>query len=117
MLTWFLAQAHRTTDHWFTASMWWFLVAWLFCIGACVSSFPTVVWDRMGTGESFVYPKSRCPECDHDLRLYHNLPVIGWIILGGRCYDCGSRIPVKHPIVEALFGLLFVLIGLATPWL
>jgi prepilin signal peptidase PulO-like enzyme (type II secretory pathway) len=95
-----VAETHRASDQLLTGRMWWLLVVWLFCFGACVGSFLTVVWDRMGTGEGFVYPNSRCPECDHDIRWYHNLPVIGWIILGGRCYDCGSRIPVKRLIYE-----------------
>lgn len=106
-----------TTDHLLTTGMWWFAVVWLGCLGGCVGSFLTVVWDRLGTGEGFVFPRSRCPECDHEIRWYHNVPVIGWLLLGGRCYDCGSRIPLKHPLIEAVFALLFILIGLATPWL
>jgi leader peptidase (prepilin peptidase)/N-methyltransferase len=108
--------ALSTDDRW-SAGLWWLAIIWLGCVGACIGSFLTVVWDRMGTGEGIVYPNSRCPECDHDIRWYHNLPVIGWIILGGRCYDCGARIPIKHPLVEALFALAFMLIGMATPWL
>jgi leader peptidase (prepilin peptidase)/N-methyltransferase len=64
-----------------------------------------------------VFPRSRCPECDHEIRWYHNLPIVGWFLLRGRCYDCGSRIPIKHPLIEAAFALAFMGIGLATPWL
>ena len=112
-----MAISARTTDHMLTTAMWWFVILWLGALGGCVGSFLTVVWDRMGTGEGFVFPRSRCPECDHELRWYHNLPVVGWLLLGGRCYDCGARIPLKHPLVEAFFALLFIAIGLATPWL
>ena len=56
--------------------------------------------------------RSRCPECDHEIRWYHNVPVLGWIMLGGRCYDCGARIPVKHPLIELAFALVFIFAGL-----
>jgi leader peptidase (prepilin peptidase)/N-methyltransferase len=107
----------QSADHWLSTAMWWFVILWLGAVGGCVGSFLTVVWDRMGTGEGIVFPASHCPECDHPLRCYHNVPVLGWIVLGGRCYDCGERIPIKHPLVEAIFALMFILIGLATPWL
>ena len=82
-----------------------------------MGSFLTVVWDRMGTDEGFVFPRSRCPECDHDLRWYHNVPYLGGSSFGAAADDSAGRIPVKHLMVEAVFGLLFVGIGLATPWL
>ena len=63
--------------------MWWFAVIWLGALGGCVGSFLTVVWDRLGTGEGFVFPRSRCPECDHEIRWYHNLPIVGWLLLAG----------------------------------
>src|SRR5262245_55616520 len=112
-----LAISPRTTDHVLTTGLWWFAIIWLGCLGGCVASFLTVVWDRLGTGEGFVFPRSRCPECDHEIRWYHNLPIVGWLLLQGQCYDCGSRIPAKHVLIEAMFALLFMLIGLATPWL
>jgi leader peptidase (prepilin peptidase)/N-methyltransferase len=107
----------RTTDRLLTSGLWWLAIIWLGVLGGCVGSFLTVVWDRMGTGEGIVFPRSRCPECDHEIRWYHNVPVVGWLLLGGRCYDCRSRIPVKHPIIEAMFALAFILAGIATPWL
>ena len=113
----YLSVSYYTTDRLLTAGLWWFAILWLGALGGCVGSFLTVVWDRLGTGEGFVLPRSRCPECDHEIRWYHNLPIVGWFLLRGRCYDCGSRIPVKHPLIEAAFALLFIGAGLATPWL
>ena len=110
-----LAVSARTLDHALTRSLWWFIVIWLGMLGGCVGSFLNVVWDRMGTGEGIVLPRSRCPECDHPLRWYHNLPIVGWLMLRGRCYDCGAPIPIKHPLVEALFAAVFIAIGLCTP--
>lgn len=112
-----LAVTLRTVDHALTAGLWWFAIIWLGCLGGCVGSFLTVVWDRLGTGEGFIFPRSRCPECDHEIRWYHNIPILGWISLHGRCRDCGSPIPIKHPLIEAAFAALFILAGLATPWL
>jgi leader peptidase (prepilin peptidase)/N-methyltransferase len=112
-----LAISPQSMNHWLTVAMWWFAIIWLGMLGGCVGSFLNVVWDRLGTGDGFVFPRSRCPECDHEIRWYHNVPVIGWLLLGGRCYDCGARISAKHPLVEALFAALFIAAGLATPWL
>jgi len=111
------AISAKTTDSLLTWGLWWLALLWFGALGGCVGSFLTVVWDRLGTGEGFVLPRSRCPECDHKIRWYHNLPIAGWLLLRGRCYDCGSRIPIKHPLVEAVFALVFILIGLASPWL
>jgi leader peptidase (prepilin peptidase)/N-methyltransferase len=88
-----LAISSQTQDRLLTNVLWWIAILWFGCLGGCVGSFLTVVWDRLGTGEGFVLPRSRCPECDHPIRWYHNIPVVGWLLLWGRCYDCGSRIP------------------------
>jgi leader peptidase (prepilin peptidase)/N-methyltransferase len=112
-----LAISPNTINHGLTAAMWWFAILWLGCLGGCVGSFLNVVWDRLGTDQGIVFPRSRCPECDHELRWYHNTPVLGWLMLRGRCYDCGARIGIKHPLVEAIFAALFIAIGLSTPWL
>lgn len=119
MMNWYILTgfSFRTTDRLLTSGIWWCAIIWLGFFGGAVGSFVTVVWDRLGTGEGFVLPRSRCPECDHEIRWYHNIPVVGWLLLRGRCYDCGSRIRFKHPLIEAIFALLFILIGLATPWL
>jgi leader peptidase (prepilin peptidase)/N-methyltransferase len=45
------------------------------------------------------------------------LPIVGWLMLQGRCRDCGAPIPIKHPLVEAFFAAAFIAIGLWTPWL
>ena len=100
-----------------TAALWWFLVIWLGAVGGCVGSFLTVVWDRAKNGRGIVFPPSQCEACGHPIRWYHNVPVFGWMMLGGRCHDCGVKIPLKHPLVEALFAVLFMAAGLLSPWL
>ena len=80
----------------------------LFLVGLAVGSFLNVVIHRLPAGESVVFPGSRCPACAVPIRLGDKLPVISWLRLGGRCRDCGARIPVRYPLVEVLTGLLFV---------
>ena len=83
-------------------------------VGACVGSFLNVVVWRLPRQMSLVSPGSRCPSCAHAIRWRHNLPVLGWLILRGRCYDCKAPISPRYPLVEALTAALFVLVARAT---
>jgi leader peptidase (prepilin peptidase) / N-methyltransferase len=56
-------------------------------------------------------PRSRCPHCGHVIRWYENLPVIGWLMLRGRCSSCKTRISARYPLVELLTGGLFALVA------
>ncbi len=76
------------------------------CIGAVVGSFLNVVIYRVPRRESIARPRSHCPACGHSIRWYDNIPVLSWLILRGRCRDCGSRISVRYPVVELLTALL-----------
>ncbi len=105
------------TEEFYTQAIWWIAIVWLGCLGGCFGSFFNVVWDRSRSGQSFVFPRSRCSECHQAIRWYHNLPVVGWLILRGRCRDCGASISPKHPLVESLFAALFMLAGILSPWL
>jgi leader peptidase (prepilin peptidase)/N-methyltransferase len=82
---------------------------WLFVVGSIIGSFLNVVAYRLPRGLSLSHPSSRCPHCEHPIRWYDNVPVIGWLLLGGRCRDCQSPISARYPIVEALSGALFLL--------
>lgn len=79
----------------------------LFAFGACVGSFLNVVAYRLPAGRSVVSPPSRCPTCGSMLSWRENLPVLGWILLGGRCRRCRTRISVQYPLIELLVGVLF----------
>lgn len=74
--------------------------------GATVGSFLNVVAYRVPRGESVVRGGSRCPCCGTRIRPRDNVPVLGWLLLGGRCRDCGVPIAVAYPSVEAGCGLL-----------
>ncbi len=89
---------------------------------ACIGSFLNVCIARMPVeGQSIVKPASRCPRCGHPIRIYDNIPIISWLILRGKCRDCGEPISFRYPLVEALTALLgwllFKVFGLSLPFL
>jgi leader peptidase (prepilin peptidase)/N-methyltransferase len=75
--------------------------------GALIGSFLNVVAHRVPAGESLVSPGSHCPHCGADVRPYDNIPVVSWLVLRGRCRDCGGPISVRYPLVELLTALVF----------
>ena len=74
--------------------------------GLAVGSFLNVVAWRLPRGESLVAPGSHCPGCDHAVRPYDNVPLLSWLLLGGRCRDCRARISPRYPLVEATTAAL-----------
>lgn len=80
----------------------------LFILGAVIGSFLNVVIFRLPRGESVVYPASHCQSCKHPLKLWHNIPIVSWLILRGRCGFCGAPISPQYPLIELLSGMLFV---------
>ena len=83
-------------------------------LGAVVGSFLNVVAWRLPRGESLVRPRSRCPQCQTQIRAHHNVPVLSWLALRGRCADCGVAIPARYPLVEAVTAALYVLVVAVT---
>jgi leader peptidase (prepilin peptidase)/N-methyltransferase len=79
-------------------------------VGLLVGSFLNVVIWRVPRNESVVSPRSRCPQCGHEIRGRDNIPVISWLLLRARCRDCGAHVSARYPLVElaaaVLFGLL-----------
>jgi leader peptidase (prepilin peptidase)/N-methyltransferase len=75
--------------------------------GALIGSFLNVVAHRVPAGESLVSPGSHCPHCGAAVRPYDNIPVVSWLVLRGRCRDCGGPISVRYPLVELLTALVF----------
>ena len=81
-------------------------------LGLAIGSFLNVVIYRVPAGESIVSPPSKCPNCGAEIRNRHNVPVLGWLMLRGKCYDCKAPISPRYPLVEALTGVLFAVVTL-----
>jgi leader peptidase (prepilin peptidase)/N-methyltransferase len=88
----------------------WFLLVVAAALGLTIGSFLNVVIYRVPHGESLVAPSSRCPHCHTPIRNRHNVPVLGWLVLRGRCADCRAPISPRYPLVEFLTCLAFVLV-------
>ena len=88
----------------------------LFAFGASVGSFLNVVAYRLPVGRSVVSPPSRCPQCGWRLSWHENLPIIGWILLRGRCRRCRGKISIQYPAIELLVAMLFVVTYFAFFW-
>ena len=80
----------------------------VFVIGASVGSFLNVVIYRIPNGLSLLHPPSRCPQCEHRLKPYDNVPILGWLWLRGRCRYCRTAISSRYPIIELVTALLFI---------
>jgi leader peptidase (prepilin peptidase)/N-methyltransferase len=89
-----LARKTMTVDHAYAA------MAAVF--GALLGSFLNVVIYRLPRGKSVVGGRSQCPKCHHTIAWYDNVPVLSWLLLGGKCRRCKWRIPVRYPLVELL---------------
>lgn len=87
----------------------WILGAGFFSFGLIFGSFLNVCIYRLPRGLSVVSPRSACPECHTPIAAFDNIPVLSWLILGGRCRHCGLRITPRYAVVELACGLLFLL--------
>jgi len=90
----------------------WLVPLFVALLGLVVGSFMNVVAWRVPNGQSVVHPPSACPQCGHGIRRRDNIPVLSWLLLRGRCRDCGAGISVKYPLVELVTAVLFVLVWL-----
>lgn len=93
-----------------------YILFWVCVIGLCLGSFFNVVILRSLSNESIAFPASKCPKCNHKLYFWHNIPVLSYILLGGKCYFCKEKISIQYPLVELLtmllFGISFVKFGI-----
>ncbi|MDD5504243.1 MAG: prepilin peptidase [Candidatus Omnitrophica bacterium] len=80
-------------------------------LGLMAGSFLNVCIHRMPLGESVIAPRSHCVKCHHAIAWYDNIPLISFIVLGGKCRFCAGRISLKYPIVELLTSAVFALLA------
>ena len=88
------------------------ITGFVFIIGLCIGSFLNVVILRSLSNESIVFPPSKCPVCGNSLKWWHNIPVLSYILLRGKCGFCHCKISPQYPIVELITGLLFTAVFL-----
>lgn len=86
--------------------------------GLCIGSFLNVAILRLPKGESINLPASHCPQCLHPLKWYHNIPLVSWLALRGKCAFCHTPISIQYPLVEVssaiIYGLCYFRLGNAT---
>lgn len=85
-----------------------YILFWISITGLCFGSFFNVVILRSLSGESIVFPASKCPHCGNNLKPWHNIPVISYIFLLGKCGFCKEKISIQYPLVELLTMSLFI---------
>jgi leader peptidase (prepilin peptidase)/N-methyltransferase len=95
-------------------------LAFALIFGLVIGSFLNVVILRLPHGISIATPRSHCPQCKRLISWYDNIPVLSYIILGGRCRQCKKKFSARYPFIEAVTGaisaLLFLKFGLTIPW-
>jgi leader peptidase (prepilin peptidase)/N-methyltransferase len=93
----------------------WHIISIVF--GAMIGSFLNVCIHRLPKGESIVSPGSHCPQCNAPIRFYDNIPLLSYVLLGGRCRRCKTPISIQYPAVETITALssfyLFVTFGVS----
>ena len=98
----------------------WYWAVCAFVLGCVVGSFLNVCIHRLPRNESLWWPPSHCPNCNHRIPWYLNIPILSWLILRGRCRWCGSKISPRYLLVELLTGLVFLGLwlrfGSISPW-
>lgn len=88
--------------------LYYYIMIWVCVLGLCLGSFYNVVILRSLSGESIVFPPSKCPKCGHKLYPWHNIPVLSYIFLRGKCAFCKEKISIQYPIIELLTMFMFL---------
>lgn len=90
----------------------WYVATFAGIFGAIFGSFLNVVIYRVPNGGTLM-GRSYCPRCDHLIRGYHNIPIVSWLALRGRCHDCKAPISPRYILIESFTALSWVGITLA----
>lgn len=88
----------------------WIWFAFIFAFGCCIGSFLNVVIYRLPRDKSLIMPPSACPACDRRIQFYDNIPLVSWLLLGGKCRYCKAPISVRYFVIELLTGLVFLML-------
>lgn len=90
----------------------WFSAGYIFIIGLMIGSFANVCIHRIPAQQSVVSPRSHCPSCNNSLRIWDNVPVLSYILLGGKCHFCKLSISIRYPIIELITAILLTAVFL-----
>ncbi len=82
----------------------------VFIFGAVIGSFLNVCIYRISRSKSIVKPGSYCPNCEKPIKFYDNIPIVSYILLGGKCRNCGIKISTRYPFVELITAVIYVMI-------
>jgi leader peptidase (prepilin peptidase)/N-methyltransferase len=82
----------------------------VFIFGAVIGSFLNVCIYRISRSKSIVKPNSFCPNCEKPIEFYDNIPIVSYVLLGGKCRNCGVRISKRYPFVELMTAVVFLMI-------
>ncbi len=83
------------------------IAVFIFLFGLSFGSFLNVLIYRIPNNLNILYPPSSCPNCNNKLKWYHNIPLVSWLILGGKCAYCKSSISFQYPFVELLNAIIW----------
>ena len=89
--------------------IWVFILFWVFAFGSCLGSFLNVCIWRIPRNESLSKASSHCGSCNTPIKWYDNIPLISYIVLGGKCRSCRQHYSMRYFLVELICGLLFTL--------
>ncbi len=87
-----------------------FLYIVIFLYGIVIGSFLNVLIYRVPKKENIAVVRSHCMSCGYQLKWYDLIPLFSWLALRGKCRKCGERISVQYPVIEALNGLLYLVV-------
>ncbi len=84
------------------------IAVFIFLFGVSFGSFLNVIIYRVPEGINILFPNSHCPICKNSLKWYHNIPIVSWLFLKGKCAFCYTKISAKYPLIELITGLIWV---------
>lgn len=94
-----------------------YILFWTCIIGLCLGSFFNVVILRSLSNENIAFPASKCPKCGNKLKAWHNIPVLSYLFLKGKCAFCKEKISIQYPLIElltmGLYALSFIRFGIS----
>ncbi len=88
------------------------ILSLLTLLGACVGSFCNVLIYRIPKNEEFVRTPSHCMSCGHNLKWFELIPIVSWLMQGGKCRACGVKLSAQYPVVEAINAASWLICGL-----